>query len=101
LSGAITILGCPVQRAEEAVLAAAVVLTAAAPAMPATAQDPGSYIIYEFVYYSDATRSSVVGAARQGCYPGDPTMSQWGSVTEYFDAHPIATYYSDGTCIYI
>lgn len=79
------------------VLAAAVVAAASAPANPALAQDPGSYIIYEFHYFSDATQSSYVGYARQGCYPGDPRIQQWGSVTEYVSANPIAICNPDGT----
>lgn len=79
------------------VLAAAVVVAATAPANPAVAQSQGSYIAYEFTYYSDAARSSVVGYARQGCSPSDPRIEQWGSVTPYSSANPVAICNPDGS----
>lgn len=82
------------------ILASVVVVAASAPANPAVAGSQGSFTIYEFTYFSDATQSSVVGYARQGCYPADPGIQQWGSVTQYVSANPIGSCNPDGTGIY-
>jgi len=81
------------------ILAAAVVGTTALSVNPAEAAVQSGYYIYEFSYYSDASLTTLVGGARQGCYPGDPTMYSWGEVTDHYRSNVIGWANTDGSCI--
>ena len=49
---------------------------------PATEAEAGtSFYIYEYTYFSDASLTTQVGYARQGCVPG--TNTSWGQVTAH------------------
>jgi hypothetical protein len=81
------------------ILAAAVVGATSLSINPAEAAVQSGYYIYEFSYYSDSSQTTLVGGARQGCYPGDPAMYSWGDVTPYYSSTVIGQAYPDGTCI--
>lgn len=81
------------------ILAAAVVGAISLSVNPAVAAIQSGYYIYEFSYYSDSSLTTLVGGARQGCYPGDPAMYSWGEVTDYYRSNVIGWAYNDGSCI--
>lgn len=81
------------------ILAAAVVGTTTLSVNPAEAAVKSGYYIYEFTYYSDSSHTTLVGGARQGCYPGDPSMYSWGEVTDHYSSNVIGWANNDGTCI--
>jgi hypothetical protein len=81
------------------IMAAAVMTVVTFSVNPAAAMVQAGYYIYEYNYYSDASHSSQVGYARQGCSGGDPAASGWGEVTAHSTSNLIGWCNPDGTGI--
>lgn len=81
------------------ILASVVIAATSFSANSATTTIQSGYYIYEYSYYSDASHSSQVGYARQGCYAGDPAASGWGEVTAHSTSTLIGWCNPDGTGI--
>ena len=67
-----------------------------AAAVPVNAQPGGGYYLYEYTYYSDATRSVVVGTMTESC---GTFATVNGTQTPYYTRTPSGYYSPNGECV--
>lgn len=66
-----------------------------ATSVPVTAQGPNGYYVYDWTYYSDASKTEVVGRLVDNCAA---PAEQWGEVTAYYDRTPIGHWSNSTGC---